>query len=141
MDEWLIHNLSPGSVVGLDPKYYGKVEWDALEASLGNRNITLSHVNHINLIDDVWLDRPDCPKDPVRELQIEFSGVSTYTKVQDIYDEMDREKAEVLIISELDEVACKAFSINFYSRISYALNLFERASESKRHRFAISSSF
>lgn len=106
MEEWLTENLTPGSFIGLDPKYYGKLEWDALETALGNRNITLTHVNHINLVDDVWTDRPDCPQDPVRELGIEFSGKFTNTKVQEIYNDMDGEQAEVLIITELDEIAC-----------------------------------
>lgn len=108
MEEWLTNNLNPGSIVGLDPKYYGKLEWDALQSVLGNNDITLSHVNHINLVNEVWSDdRPDCPKDPVIELGIEFSGKLTYTKVQEIYNEMDRDRAEVLIVTELDEIACK----------------------------------
>lgn len=111
MEEWLIHNLSPGSIIGLDPKYYGKLEWDALERALENRNITLSP-DHINLIDHelVWADRPECPKDPVRELDIEFSGKSMDTKIQEVYLDMDREQAEVLIITELDEIACEVLS-------------------------------
>lgn len=107
MPEWLIHNLSPGSIIGLDPKYYGKLEWDALQTTLLGSNMTLTHVNHINLVDKVWTDRPDCRKDAVRELGIEFAGKSTNTKVQEVYNEMDRERVEVLIITELDEIACK----------------------------------
>lgn len=107
MEEWLTDNLTPGSNVGLDPKYYGKLEWDSLQTALGKSNITLTHVNHINLVNDVWTVRPDCPKDPVRELGIEFSGKSTYSKTLEIYNEMDRERVELLIITELDEIACK----------------------------------
>lgn len=107
MGEWLIHNLTPGSHIGLDPKYYGKVEWDALKALLENANLTLTHVNYNNLIDEIWDDRPDCPEDPVRELGIEFSGKSVRTKIQEIYGEMERERVEVLIVTELDEIACK----------------------------------
>ncbi|KAG4077000.1 hypothetical protein HA402_015987 [Bradysia odoriphaga] len=105
MEEWLIHNMDSGSYVGLDPKYYGKVEWDALKMVLENSNLTLTHLNYTNLIDEVWSDRPDCPNDPVSELSIEFSGKSVQTKIQEIYEEMDRERVEVLVITELDEIA------------------------------------
>lgn len=108
MDEWLLQNLSPGSIVGLDPKYYGKLEWDALEATLAGNNVTLSHVNYNNLVDMVWSDdRPECPTDPVRQLSVQFSGKLVRTKLQDIYSEMSSEGVEILIVSELDEIACK----------------------------------
>lgn len=107
MEDWLTQNFNAESFIGLDPKYYGKVEWDALQTTLAASNITLSDVNHMNLVDHVWNDRPECPKDPVRELSIEFAGKSTYSKVLEVYDEMDREGAEVLIVTELDEIACK----------------------------------
>lgn len=144
MEEWLIQNLSPGSMIGLDPKYYGKLEWDALQTVVGNGNLTLSHVNHINLVNEVWTDRPDCPKDPVLELGIEFSGKLMYTKVQEIYYEMESEGAEVLIVTELDEIACKTFALYYHVTILKtfnAMHLFRRAVESQGHRFAISSSF
>lgn len=110
--EWLIENLNPGHIVGLDPKYYGKLEWDALDTALKTSNITLSNVNYINLIDRVWMDdesnvRPECPKDQVRELDSEFSGKIVQTKLQEVYSEMDRQRVEVLIVTELDEIACK----------------------------------
>ncbi len=119
MEEWLLQNLSSGSLIGLDPKYYGKLEWDALQAVLGNRNITLTHVNHTNLVDVdvVWPDRPNCPTDSVRELSIEFAGKPVDAKIQEIYDEMDRERVEFLIVTELDEVACKVLPHLFPFRV------------------------
>lgn len=142
MEEWLIQNLSQESIIGLDPKYYGKLERDALQTVIGSSNLTLSHVNHINLIDEVWIDRPDCPKDPVKELGIEFSGKLMDSKVQEIYYEMDNEGAEVLIITELDEIACKNFALLPIAILKKfnSMCLFQRAAESPGHRSAISSS-
>lgn len=121
MVEWLTHTLEPGSYIGMDPKYYGKVEWDALKVALERSNLTLTHVGYTNLIDESWEDRPDCPKDLVKELGIEFSGKSVLTKIEEIHKEMDRERVEVLIVTELDEIACK--SIVFHRRQTCHSNL------------------
>lgn len=51
---------------------------------------------------------PNRPKNPVNELPLEFSGKRTADKLADIRKEMLDAGAEYLVVSELDEIACKS---------------------------------
>lgn len=62
-----------------------------------------------NLVDKVWEDeksRPACGTDAVFDLGLEFAGKKTDEKVENVRKEMKENGATVLIVTELDEVAC-----------------------------------
>ncbi len=61
-----------------------------------------------NLVDEVWKEyqRPACGTDAVFDLGLEFSGKKTDEKVENVRKEMGESEATVLVVTELDEVAC-----------------------------------
>ena len=59
-----------------------------------------------NLVDTVWgLEQPGQPNKPIVPLEINFTGKSWEDKVKEMRDEMKGKKADVLVLSALDDVA------------------------------------
>ena len=57
-------------------------------------------------VDTVWgSNQPDRPNQPIVPLELKFSGKSWEEKVQDMKDQMKIKKADVLVLSALDDVA------------------------------------
>ncbi|CAG7821665.1 unnamed protein product [Allacma fusca] len=101
---WLVKNLNRGDVVGVDPSLYSKTEWDNVFNELRVSGLILFPLEG-NLIDKVWADQPECSKKPVTELDIEFAGKSVEDKLAEIRSEMNTNGVDILVVSELDEVA------------------------------------
>lgn len=78
--------------------------YTALESS----NHTLVAVNQ-NLVDLIWTERPSCGRNEIKHLDIEFSGKTTSQKLAEIREQM-RVDVGIIVVSELDEVACTKFS-------------------------------
>ncbi|OXA57386.1 xaa-Pro aminopeptidase 1 [Folsomia candida] len=102
--EWLAKTLKKGSLVGVDPALYSKDEWDAMETELSFSGTTLIPVAQ-NLVDLIWKERPPRPLNEVVHHPIEFSGKLTIDKLDDIRKEMTDSGSDLLVITELDEVA------------------------------------
>ena len=75
--DWLIENLKTG-VVAYDPWLHGFDEIEGLEMALTPHGITLQKT--ANLVDSVWLDRPDPPKGKVTPHDIALSGETSESK-------------------------------------------------------------
>lgn len=91
---------------------YSKSQWDSMEKELRFGGKTLVPVS-TNLVDEIWKsDRPDRPLEKAVQLPIEFAGKSTSDKLQDVRKELTENGAEFLIVTELDEVACKWIQLN-----------------------------
>jgi len=99
--------MTAGSKIGVDPSLYSKSTWDSLqsEISVGGQSLVIVREN---LIDKVWGEgRPECPAKPLMMLGVEFTGKSSSEKLQDVRNAMTTEQAEAVVLSELDEIACK----------------------------------
>ena len=104
--EWLNTNLPSGSRVGVDPFLYSIDEWTRMSNELHTGGKILTAVR-ANLIDAIWPSRPSRPQEKVKVLNLEFSGKSSVEKLNDVRNEMKGAGAEALVVSELDEIACK----------------------------------
>ena len=59
-----------------------------------------------NLVDVVWKpNQPSCPNQPIIPLELKFTGKSWEQKILDMRNEMKAKKADVLVLSALDDVA------------------------------------
>ena len=110
--EWLRANLPHNTGrVGVAGSTYPKSSFDSMRLSLSDAGITLV-MTEGNLVDNVWEGfpedpRPPCPKNLVIDLPIEFSGKVATEKLADVWKLMADERVDLLLVSELDEVACK----------------------------------
>lgn len=60
-----------------------------------------------NLVDHVWRDhcRPDPPNEGVMVLDMSFTGKSWQDKVKEVREKLVKKKADVLVVTALDEIA------------------------------------
>lgn len=96
--------LPAGSKIGADPQLVTYFNWVPLKTELEQAGHKLVPVP-INLIDSIWLDKPKRPANPVKPLPLKFSGKTVGEKLKEIREQMTEKKAEVLVVTALDEVA------------------------------------
>lgn len=60
-----------------------------------------------NLIDKIWSDQPAPTSNKILQLSTAVTGRKIADKIAEIRQEMSDKKAEILVVTALDEVACK----------------------------------
>ncbi len=99
----LIKNLKSGAVVGIAPDVLSLSEKRYLESQLGKAGISLRH--DIDLLDDIWADRPGASDKPVFAQKAQFVPESTAQKIERIRQAMQAAGADHHLVSGLDDIA------------------------------------
>ena len=103
--DWIANNLKSGSHVGVDPFLISVSEWNKIKKTAQGSGIKLIEVTG-NLVDAIWSsDQPGTPNKPIVPLEIKFTGKSWEDKVKEMRYEMNAKKADLLVLSALDDVA------------------------------------
>lgn len=76
MSEWLNSNLPQKSSVGIDPYIVSSSQYKSFEDQLNSGGHQLISVER-NLVDDVWLDRPEPVQNAIVPMNIKYSGKDT----------------------------------------------------------------
>ncbi|KAG8035943.1 hypothetical protein G9C98_003069 [Cotesia typhae] len=104
-DEWLISTLPPNSTVGADPNLMSYAVWIPLYNSLSAAGHHLLPLEE-NLIDKLWGDeQPPVISNPIVPQLITFTGKTAGEKIAQCREAMKKNRASVLVITTLDEVA------------------------------------
>lgn len=106
IEEWLVKVLPPNSRIGIDPFLLQATEFKRLSDYLGTKGHKLEHISQ-NLVDLVWVNRPAMKTKPLEALERRFSGKRAGDKVADVREAMQKSGAECLIVTTLDDIACK----------------------------------
>jgi Xaa-Pro aminopeptidase len=101
--EWLAQHLPAASRFGVDGRIIGMGAARALGQALRPQNITLE--TGMDLVDEVWPERPGLPLDPVFEHTAEFAPRSRTDKLAEIRAAMQAAGAQWHIVSTLDDIA------------------------------------
>lgn len=75
--EWLLKNMKIGSRIGVDANLITYSEWHRINQEIKYKGINLVPLDN-NLIDHIWSDRPVIPANPVKPLNIKFTGIVNY---------------------------------------------------------------
>lgn len=113
--DWLKDNLQPSNKVGADPFLLSHEAWKRLSKELKDRGIELVAIKK-NLIDQVWedpsahrlgVDSPRLPRpaNKLIKLNIEITGKEWTQKVDELREELKKNKAGSIILTALDEIA------------------------------------
>jgi len=89
--------------VGADGAVLGLAQARAIEEKLAPRGVKLR--TDVDLLAEVWKDRPDLPTIPVYEHDAAFAPVSRREKLAMLREEMKRVGADWHLISTLDDIA------------------------------------
>jgi Xaa-Pro aminopeptidase len=99
--DWLAQHLSTGSVAGADGAVLGLAAARALQAALAERGIELR--TDLDLLDDIWPQRPDLPAAPVYEHRV--APVARAAKLAQLRAAMQAAGADWHFVSTLDDIA------------------------------------
>ena len=101
--DWMAGHLQAGDVVAVDGSVIGLAAARQLRAALADRAITLD--TSVDLLDDVWPDRPSLPTPPIYEHGHPFAPRARADKLADVRTAMKTAGADAHFISTLDDIA------------------------------------
>ena len=101
--DWLAANLQPGQTVAVDARVLGLSTARLLADALAARGIKLR--TDVDLLDEVWTDRPSLPLEPVFEHAAPHAVASRADKLAQVRAEMAKVGATRHFISTLDDIA------------------------------------
>lgn len=99
---WLISELKSGDKVGVNAQMFSANAYSSMKSDLKTAGIDLVS---IDLIDEVWTDRPALPLQPFFVFDIKYTGKSASQKLSELRTEMTTNKVNVVILSALDDIA------------------------------------
>lgn len=103
IEEYLAKQLPERAVIGFDGRTVKNGFVTRLAEKTKEKQMTFD--GGCDLVDAVWKNRPPLSKEPVWELGADFAGMSREEKVQKLRDEMREKKADVCLLTALDEIA------------------------------------
>lgn len=101
--DWLAANLQPGQTLAVDGAVLGLAIARLLRQALEAKNVSLR--TDLDLLDDIWTDRPALPAAPVYEHQPPYASKSRGDKLAELRDAMRQLGADRHLISTLDDIA------------------------------------
>jgi Xaa-Pro aminopeptidase len=101
--EWLIHELPTGSIIGSNEWTTSIENRKNIELKLAGTGLSFSGTR--DLLNDVWVDRPDFPNKPVFQLDLKYAGKTREDKISDIRQWMKKKKLDWSFISSLSDIA------------------------------------
>jgi Xaa-Pro aminopeptidase len=99
---WLIATLKPGENVAVNAQMYSVNAYAALKADLQKAGIGLVS---IDVVSEVWTDRPLMPLTPCFLFDVKYAGQSAADKLTAVRSEMKKLGATSIVLSMLDEIA------------------------------------
>jgi len=99
---WLSVELKAGDKVGVNPQMFSVNGYAAMKAELKMVGIELVSVD---LLAEVWTERPSLPLNPFFVFDTKYSGKSTTEKLKAVRDELKKSRANVFVMSALDDIA------------------------------------
>lgn len=106
MVKWLQQNCRSGDRIGVDATLMSTRAYNQLVSAFENEGCIVTNVRP-NLVDLVWDNQPALPNNPLITLDVKFSGKLVSEKLVDIRGRMQGQGVKVLIVTALDEIACK----------------------------------
>jgi Xaa-Pro aminopeptidase len=101
--DWLAAKLQPGQAVAVDARVLGLATARLLAAALEARGVTLR--TDIDLLDEVWSERPGLPPEPVFEHAAPYAPLGRAAKLAATRAAMAAAGADRHFISTLDDIA------------------------------------
>ncbi len=103
INEYLVKNLPDNAVMGLDSRTVSAAWANRTKMALASRNIALEP--GMDLVGEIWRDRPALPSAPVWVLDVESAGKSAADKLAELREEMAHKDADAHVLASLDDIA------------------------------------
>ena len=99
---WLSAELKVGEKVGVNAQMFSVNGYAAMKADLKMAGIELVS---INLLAEVWTNRPTLPLQPFFVFDVKYAGKSAAEKLTELRVEMKNARANVFVMTALDDIA------------------------------------
>jgi len=103
VDEYIEKTLQDGECLGFDGRVVNSSWGKNLEAIVTKKKGKMS-VDE-DLIDIIWIDRPALSKEPVRILDLAYTGKSTIDKLNEVREVMEEKGADIHLLTSLYDIA------------------------------------
>lgn len=101
--KWLSNNIEENSVCGFDGRTISAEQFKRIEDLCKPKNINYAY--DLDLIGEIWSERPNLPTGKAFEHTIDYAGVSRTEKIAQVRDLLKAKNANATIISSLDDIA------------------------------------
>lgn len=101
--EWLKNTLKEGSTVGFDGSVFSVDLFKGMEKAFKSKNIKIKIEK--DLIDEIWEDRPEIPKELVFLHGIKYAGKSRVEKLNKVRANINTKGANYYLLTSLDDIA------------------------------------
>ncbi len=103
VEDFVIENIPEEGKLGIDGRVINSRLGIKLEERLKEKNASISY--HRDIVDEIWEDRPALSCEPAFLLDIRYAGKSRKEKLEDLRKKLEEEKADVFILTCLDDIA------------------------------------
>lgn len=103
VEEYLFSNIPSGGKLGFDGRVIAAEEGVSLEQKLSTKDIKI--VYDIDLVNDIWENRPALSEKPAFLLDVKYAGESFSSKLSRLRKKMEEAAATSHIITSLDDIA------------------------------------
>ncbi|MGI9277795.1 MAG: aminopeptidase P family protein [Endozoicomonas sp.] len=103
ISQWLVDTLAEGGVAGFDGKVMPLAKVRELQKKLSSKNLSLK--TDLDLLENIWSDRPAMPANPVFIHDDAMAGKSHLEKLEQVRTAMQAANADHLLITTLDDIA------------------------------------
>jgi Xaa-Pro aminopeptidase len=99
---WISKQLYRGDKVGVNPQMFSVNVYEAMKKELKMSGLQLIQ---IDLISDIWQDRPAIPQNECFVYPVAFAGKSCAEKLSMLRAAIQKSHADVFVVSALDDIA------------------------------------
>lgn len=103
IEEFLTDTLTSGQTLGFDGRTMTAGQGDALAKKLAEKSVSIAC--HMDLVGDIWKDRPALSCEPAWSLDLKYAGKPRSEKFADIRKAMAEKKADYFVLTSLDDIA------------------------------------
>lgn len=103
LDEFLEEELPVDGCLGFDGRVVNSELGYGLQNLLQEKNVTINCSK--DLVGEIWTSRPTMSCEPIWSLDVKYAGKSTVEKLSDLRDAMKKNKAQIHLMTALDEIA------------------------------------
>lgn len=103
IDEYLADIMPEHGVLGFDGRTIPAGWGNTLETLLESKHVTIAYEK--DLVDEIWTDRPQMPKDTLFILEEKYTGKSTADKLADLRTKIAQAGADVHVLTSLENIA------------------------------------
>ncbi len=102
--DWIKNELSEGQAVGVDPRVLSIELANSYKKVLSEKDIKIKFIE-INLVDEIWKDRPSPSDSHVRVHPSDVSGEKVEDKLRRIREKMEAKDCSAHVLCALDTIA------------------------------------